>query len=121
MREWDMVNPEAGRSYILSQEEWVNRQRKQRVEEFAPPVYSYNKKNKGNSYHNFQTKASTSEDFEKEGMKREERKSEFAPPSTYEYYGPSSSSHKKRFKPNYKSTEEAVAKGLSNLRKMTDI
>ncbi|XP_066982708.1 coiled-coil domain-containing protein 174-like [Macrobrachium rosenbergii] len=67
------------------------------------------------------TKASTSEDFEKEGMKREERKSEFAPPSTYEYYGPSSSSHKKRFKPNYKSTEEAVAKGLSNLRKMTDI
>lgn len=152
VREWDVGKE--GVSTTLTQEEWVNRQRNQRNNEFAPPSsYSSNKKFKGRQQksHGFRPSFSTSHDYSSKSLDSqpenwlnydqpqdsnpanttqddnktdyhsEERESEFAPPSTYEYYGPTS--HRGRHynaKPNFSAVEEAVSKGIAFLRKMSD-
>ncbi|XP_068209491.1 coiled-coil domain-containing protein 174-like [Palaemon carinicauda] len=139
VREWDIMKSRDGGFSSLSQEEWINRQRKERVDEFGPPTeYSYKKdpkesyshrpfqnrpSTKGDSYEqNDQNRASGSEHRYEQVDTKQERNNEFAPPSTFEYYGPSSfSSYKKRYRHSYKAMEQAVSKGISNLRKMNDI
>ena len=124
-REWDLGKEGVGGPSLLSQEEWLDRQRVQRVEEFAPPsVYDSNKRHKGRGYPSTSQKESTVNEQHHEhkvDYNQDRRNTEFAPPSTYEYYGPSSFSGRKNYsKPSYRSMEEAIAKGLSSLRNMTD-
>lgn len=149
VREWDFGKE--GVTSTLTQEEWVDRQRVQRNNEFAPPsVYEPNKRQKqdqsrydhgttsqrnqtykSNSSFNWQTGPSNSHAVSSNHSatdldsnieaSRQERKSEFAPPSTFEYYGPSASRGRTpKSKPQYSAMEEAISKGLSNLRKMND-
>lgn len=152
IREWDFGKE--GVTSTVTQEEWVDRQRRQRDSEFAPPsTYTHNNRWKsdqggqqqkaaygvsqeyesaGNS-HNLKSRTFFSHDTSsvQENIKgstndsyrealREERSHEFAPPSTYEYYGPTTSRGRTRGnKPQYSAMEEAINKGLSHLRKMS--
>ncbi|XP_042893183.1 coiled-coil domain-containing protein 174-like [Penaeus japonicus] len=139
-REWDMGKE--GVKSTLSQEEWVLRQREQRNDEFAPPTMyepnkqRYSKQNSSSSTnagmglpYDTETGSQSYSDPDFRGLDREEpsgakeeRRSEYAPPATYEYYGPSSSRRRDKYgKPGYKAMEDAISKGLSNLRKMSDI
>ncbi|CAL4124418.1 unnamed protein product, partial [Meganyctiphanes norvegica] len=103
VREWDLGKAEL--QGMLSQEQWIDRQRKNRYEEFAPPtLYEPNKKAKKvknevssdipkafpppSLYGNEQQQLGPSHESSSNEY-REVRKSEFAPPPTFEYYGPS--------------------------------
>lgn len=139
-REWDMGKE--GVKSTLSQEEWVLRQREQRNSEFAPPtLYEPSKQrhskqnsrpsstnpemglpdNTGTDSQAYRDPALGSQDCGEPSVRKEERRNEFAPPATYEYYGPASSKRRDNYrKPGYKAMENAITQGLSNLRKMCD-
>lgn len=139
-REWDMGKE--GVKSTLSQEEWVLRQREQRNSEFAPPtLYEQSKQrhskqnsrpsstnpemglpdNTGTDSQAYRDPALGSQDCGEPSVRKEERRNEFAPPATYEYYGPASSKRRDNYrKPGYKAMENAITQGLSNLRKMCD-
>lgn len=155
VREWDLGKE--GVTSVLSQEEWVDRQRKQRNSEFAPPsVYDSNKKCKyskcetdeGSSSSNIhqeyfssssscnvlsdrlynQTGASQCSGQYKHSTNdssgdclREGRDPKFAPPSTFEYYGPSSVKGRNHHtKIHYTAMEESINKGIAHYRKLSN-
>lgn len=65
------------------------------------------------------TEGSTNDGY-KEAL-REERKHAFAPPSTYEYFGPNTARGRTQVtKPRYSAMEDAINKGLAHLRKMSN-
>lgn len=100
------------------------RQRSQRSQEFAPPS-SY--KPRGGKIQGFVGPSQpqpfehrTNEDSPpdpKESL-REERRPEFAPPATHEYYGPSLAKNKIHHKRSTSDVEAAISKGIAHLRKM---
>lgn len=127
MREWDLGKE--GVTSTLTQEEWVLRQRSQRSQEFAPPSTYHPKEGRSqatmSSSHQHQT---TEDQLRRDSLSpppdakeplREERRPEFAPPATHEYYGPTTNrrTHHKVAAPDI---EAAISKGLSHLRKMNN-
>ncbi|XP_045123374.1 coiled-coil domain-containing protein 174-like isoform X1 [Portunus trituberculatus] len=127
VREWDLGKE--GVTSTLTQEEWVLRQRSQRSQEFAPPSSYHPKEGRSqatvsSSYQHQATGDQLRRDSHspppdpKEPL-REERRPEFAPPATHEYYGPMTSrrTHHKTAAPDI---EAAISKGLSHLRKMNN-
>lgn len=154
VREWDLGKE--GVTSILSQEEWVDRQRKQRNNEFAPPsMYDSHKKCNYSQYkpdggpsssnihqehyskssYDIQSDRLFSQTCESQGSSqlknssddsgrdylREGRNPKFAPPSTFEYYGPSAAKGRNHHaKIQYTAMEEAINKGIAHFRKMSD-
>lgn len=124
VREWDLGKE--GVTSTLTQEEWVLRQRSQRSQEFAPPS-SYQPR-KGNSQGSMGPSQTQSPEHRvreatppdpKEPL-REERRPEFAPPATHEYYGPSITKSKVQRQRSAPNVEAAISKGLAHLRKLSD-
>lgn len=127
VREWDLGKE--GVTSTLTQEEWVLRQRSERSQEFAPPSTYHPREGRSqaatSSSHQHQaTEDQLSRDSHsplpdpKEPF-REERRPEFAPPATHEYYGPMTNrrTHHKVAAPDL---EAAISKGLSHIRKMNN-
>ena len=133
IRDWDLGKSEAG---IMTQEEWVNKNRNERISEFAPPS-TYNRTNSDSNINknktNFKGKRKANYDWPHNKRNMEsastsnidnsyesssERNWNFAPPATYEYYAPSKNYSKKTLNTMSKSEmEETINKGLSELRK----
>ncbi|XP_076054927.1 coiled-coil domain-containing protein 174 isoform X2 [Oratosquilla oratoria] len=138
-REWDI-----GKSGVssLTQEEWVERNRCQRNKEFAPPsVYkssgrdrhkrqrsdtdfgrdSFNKPDDRDQGQNSSSTQFWSSSLNSQSCRDEEmdepRINEFAPPATYEYYGPSSKGN--RNKPKKTDLDDAINQGLAYYRSKT--
>ncbi|XP_045592208.2 coiled-coil domain-containing protein 174 isoform X1 [Procambarus clarkii] len=153
VREWDFGKE--GVTAVLSQEEWVDRQRTERNNEFAPPSFydshkkrqssqqersralpSFNTHNEYASKFHCHSQSQSQNDYGSQLLDSDqmdtsvdnsnryhktERKSEFAPPSTYEYYGPSGYKGKRRGAVRQEAAvENAIIKGLAHLRKMND-
>lgn len=101
VREWDLGKAET--QGMLTQEQWIDRQRKNRYSEFAPPsLYEPNKKTQRvsekvvpdapkafppPSLYDLDHRQSGPSQESSSDEYRDSRKSEFAPPPTFEYYG----------------------------------
>ena len=135
IREWDIGKP-AKNSQPMTQEEWVANRRKTRHMEFAPPSHYGNvskkqfknkiKQTKFIRDTNHQLSATISGDhhIENENVLKYNdqpniRKQEFAPPSTYEYYGPSGLNKHLNNRVKVDPLERAISKGLANIRKQS--
>lgn len=136
IRPWDLGKEGVKKPhYEYSQEEWVDKKRKERPEEFAPPsTYKKDTREKRKSWkrrnsdeYNESKEESTLIDDEledrlmsdykeisKEDKRGRNRGAEIAPPPTFDYYGPSSSK-RTRDKSNV-NIEESIEAGLQFIR-----
>ena len=121
IREWDVGKESLNRE--MTQEEWVNKNRKERNPDFAPPsVYNTQQssskhfKNKNKSNFNFNYNKNTDNGNSSNSNSEPQKNWDFAPPTTYEYYG-STNTKTKRFKRNENDLISAIDKGLAELRK----
>ena len=137
IREWDLGKPGVGS--LLSQAQWVERNRKTRDNDFAPPkayhrkdsTYGFvrakdqkpRKKQRTERRSSFELEERDDEQTpnrEDSRLREEGRDRDFAPPSTYDYFGPGrSGSARFQNKVQNDSLEEAVSQGLSALRKQS--
>lgn len=118
IRPWDLGKEGLKKGhYEYTQEEWVDKKRKERPSEFAPP----------SQYKKFETKQSTKKEFKPRPIvnelsddedDRRVRAAEIAPPPTYDYYSPGSS--KKSQRPESGNVSDSIEAGLKYLREQME-
>lgn len=135
VRPWDIGKDGVKEHVEYSQEEWVDKQRKNRDEEFAPPsCYTHDKysakiepKKKLNPYlsnskqesrpiqNELSEDSSEDEDRLMSDFYRVQKGAAIPPPSTFDYYGPSSKKQAK-FDKNDSDMEDSIMQGLKYIR-----
>ncbi|KAJ9587041.1 hypothetical protein L9F63_019383, partial [Diploptera punctata] len=140
VRPWDIGKE--GVKQVMSQEDWVEKKRKERVDEFAPPssyrpdfipssdpqvkskptlFFSSKKPKSARDSVKRQMEISSCDDLEAAGSSTETRGrgTEVPPPATFEYYGPTSTAVKKNYTKGG-DLESAIDAGLKFLRQQTE-
>uniref|UniRef100_A0A1Y1MAG5 CCDC174 alpha/beta GRSR domain-containing protein n=1 Tax=Photinus pyralis TaxID=7054 RepID=A0A1Y1MAG5_PHOPY len=159
VRPWDIGKKGVKEHYEYTQEEWVDKKRRERPKDFAPPssyknsfrrdpeirenvepdkkLYFSTKKNRSTYKEEKQppmrpkpivNECDESPESDSQLCEKEERRSnedtrgkraEFAPPPTYDYYGPSDA---KKSKPSYSKGNlvESISAGLQFLREQAE-
>ncbi|KAK6636727.1 hypothetical protein RUM43_010390 [Polyplax serrata] len=127
VRPWDIGKDNTPK--IMTQEEWVEKKRSERIQEFAPPPSQEPRKT-------IQKKRRYQEYREEEPVKMEPvpivdeldegqeevrgRGVEIAPPPTFEMYGPSSKPRQSHMRPNQTSIDKSIEEGLNFLRRQVE-
>jgi hypothetical protein len=110
--------------HVMSQEEWNEKQRKERKQEFAPmnfvksnDVFNLNDVEEPNKSLFFTSKKLKRRNQETEEVP-ETRGATIPPPATFDYYGPSTST--KQHRPAPANLEASISAGLKFLREQVD-
>ncbi|XP_044262244.1 coiled-coil domain-containing protein 174 [Tribolium madens] len=133
VRPWDLGKEGVKEHYEYTQEEWVDKKRKERPNEFAPPK-EYRKERKkmydsDEESSKFKMRQTTkkskpepivNELSDDENESRDRGKgAEVAPPPTYDYYGPGKSK-KSQKRPEAPNVSDSIEAGLKFLREQME-
>lgn len=121
-KEW---KPQSER-HVMNQAEWVEKQRKERKQEFAPmnfvkskEVFNPNDFEEPNKSLFFTTSKKFKRRNQEVEQETETRGAAIPPPATFDYYGPSTSSKQPRI-PQPANLEASISAGLKFLRDQVD-
>lgn len=125
IRPWDIGKENTTK--ILSQEEWIEKKRSERNEEFAPPISrpsrNHPTKRQIYCYSEEKTVAMEPVPIKDESEEDEECRGkgiEIPPPPTFEIYGPSSKSRRTHFNLNNADIDKSIEEGLNFLRRQVE-